>query len=113
MSILSYHSAFHSSSLFAPYSLFHSALLLVQSLVLSSFSFSGVYDTLHLIATFPCVSFQYEAKPEIVHMFREPEKRPPATVSYAFTALVLLPLLILLVAWKLIGVNCDGIALRK
>jgi len=56
---------------------------------------------------------QYEAKPEIVHMFREPEKRPPATVSYAFTALVLLPLLILLVAWKLIGVNCDGIALRN
>jgi len=56
---------------------------------------------------------QYEAKPEIVHMFREPEKRPPATVSYAFTVLVLLPVLILLVAWKLLGVNCDGIALRN
>jgi len=56
---------------------------------------------------------QYEAKPEIVHMFREPEKRPPATVSYAFTVLVLVPILILLVAWKLLGVNLDGIALRN
>ena len=46
-------------------------------------------------------------------MFREPEKRPPATVSYAFTVLVLMPILILLVAWKLLGVNLDGIALRK
>jgi len=56
---------------------------------------------------------QYDAKPEIVHMFREPEKRPPATVSYAFTALVLLPLLILLLAWKIIGVNLDGISQRN
>lgn len=58
-------------------------------------------------------STQYEAKPEIIHMFREPEKRPPATVSYAFTALTVLPLLILVVVWKLLGVNVDGISLRN
>jgi len=56
---------------------------------------------------------QYQAKPEIIHMFREPEKRPPATVSYAFTVLAVLPLLILIVAWKLLGVNVDGISLRN
>jgi len=56
---------------------------------------------------------QYEAKPEIIHMFREPEKRPPATVSYAFTVLAVLPLLVLVVAWKLLGVNADGISLRN
>merc|ERR1712136_621540 len=39
---------------------------------------------------------QYKAKPEITHMFREPEKRPSQTVSLAFTVLVCVPLLSLL-----------------
>jgi uncharacterized membrane protein YGL010W len=30
-------------------------------------------------------------------MFREPEKRPPAVVSNAFSALVLVPLVLLLI----------------
>ncbi|XP_076457036.1 dolichyl-diphosphooligosaccharide--protein glycosyltransferase subunit 2-like [Babylonia areolata] len=51
---------------------------------------------------------QYSKKPEIKHMFREPEKRPPAPVSMTFTALVMLPLLILLLLWLKIGVNVSN-----
>ncbi|KAJ8321956.1 hypothetical protein KUTeg_000427 [Tegillarca granosa] len=40
---------------------------------------------------------RYSKKPEIKHLFREAEKRPPAAVSTAFTFLVLSPILILLV----------------
>ncbi|XP_078665506.1 dolichyl-diphosphooligosaccharide--protein glycosyltransferase subunit 2-like isoform X1 [Branchiostoma floridae x Branchiostoma belcheri] len=47
----------------------------------------------------------YQPREEIQHMFREPEKRPPATVSTTFTALVLLPVLILLGLWIKLGVN--------
>ncbi|XP_046854712.1 dolichyl-diphosphooligosaccharide--protein glycosyltransferase subunit 2-like [Xenia sp. Carnegie-2017] len=47
----------------------------------------------------------FKIKQEIEHMFRLPEKRPPKTVSTAFTALVLLPLFVLFVAWLRIGVN--------
>lgn len=45
------------------------------------------------------------AKPEIVHMFRQPDKRPAEVVSLFFTALTLTPFLVLLVSWKKIGVN--------
>jgi len=55
---------------------------------------------------------QYKAKPEITHMFREPEKRPSQTVSLAFTVLVCVPLLFLVVAWKMLGANVDAIASR-
>jgi len=48
---------------------------------------------------------QYAKKTEIKHKFNEPEKRPPATVSLAFTGLVLAPLAILLILWLRIGVN--------
>ena len=51
---------------------------------------------------------QFKSKPEIKHMFRQPEKRPPKTVSTAFTILVLLPLLILFVAWLKLGVNLSN-----
>ncbi|XP_035659122.1 dolichyl-diphosphooligosaccharide--protein glycosyltransferase subunit 2-like isoform X5 [Branchiostoma floridae] len=47
----------------------------------------------------------YQPREEIKHMFREPEVRPPATVSTAFTGLVLLPVLILLGLWIKLGVN--------
>uniref|UniRef100_A0A8C5GWY3 Dolichyl-diphosphooligosaccharide--protein glycosyltransferase subunit 2 n=1 Tax=Gouania willdenowi TaxID=441366 RepID=A0A8C5GWY3_GOUWI len=39
----------------------------------------------------------YVPKPEIQHLFREPEKKPPTVVSNAFTALVLFPFLLLLI----------------
>ncbi|XP_076083162.1 dolichyl-diphosphooligosaccharide--protein glycosyltransferase subunit 2-like isoform X1 [Mytilus galloprovincialis] len=51
---------------------------------------------------------QYAKKPEIKHLFREPEKRPPAVVSTVFTALVLLPLAILFICWMKIGANISN-----
>ena len=50
----------------------------------------------------------YEAKPEIRHLFRQPEPRPSAVVSNAFTLLCLSPLLIMLVLWARIGANCSS-----
>ncbi len=47
-------------------------------------------------------------KPEIRHLFREPEKRPPASVSNLFTVLCLLPFGIMIIAWMKIGVNVSG-----
>lgn len=50
----------------------------------------------------------YAPKPEIKHMFREPEKRPPAMVSTVFTLLCLSPILLLLVLWIKLGVNISN-----
>jgi len=50
----------------------------------------------------------YEAKPEIRHLFREPEPRPSAVVSNAFTLLCLSPILIMLALWAKLGVNCSN-----
>jgi oligosaccharyltransferase complex subunit delta (ribophorin II) len=43
--------------------------------------------------------------PEIHHVFRTPEKRPPQFVSFAFTLAVCVPLLILLIGIFLVGGN--------
>lgn len=51
------------------------------------------------LSDFAVSTFFFDAVCYVVylqHMFREPEKRPSQTVSMAFTALVLSPLLILL-----------------
>lgn len=48
------------------------------------------------------------AKPEIRHKFREPEKRPPAAVSNAFTVLCLVPFAVMFGAWAKLGVNVSG-----
>lgn len=40
----------------------------------------------------------YGMKPTIVHQFRQPEKRPPAAISDAFTIAALAPALLLLIA---------------
>jgi len=53
-------------------------------------------------------SVQYKKKPEIKHLFREPEKRPPVVVSTAFTVLCLVPLGALLVAWMFLGINVSN-----
>lgn len=58
--------------------------------------------------TAPSAESRYAKKPEITHMFREPEKRPPAAVSNFFTGLVLVPVLILLGLWVKIGVNISN-----
>merc|ERR1711892_92287 len=50
----------------------------------------------------------YSAKPEIRHLFREPEPRPSAIVSNAFTLLCLSPILIMLALWLKLGVNCSN-----
>ncbi|KAL1416473.1 hypothetical protein MTO96_000751 [Rhipicephalus appendiculatus] len=47
-------------------------------------------------------------KPEIKHLFREQEKRPPVLLSNAFCGLVLAPLLLLIVLWARIGVNLSN-----
>ncbi|XP_057702010.1 dolichyl-diphosphooligosaccharide--protein glycosyltransferase subunit 2 isoform X2 [Corythoichthys intestinalis] len=50
----------------------------------------------------------YVPKPEIHHLFREPEKKPPTVVSNAFTALVLSPILLLLILWIKLGANISN-----
>jgi len=50
----------------------------------------------------------YSAKPEIRHLFREPEPRPSTVVSNAFTLLCLSPFLIMLGLWVKLGVNCSN-----
>lgn len=54
-----------------------------------SFHEDGVADQDHLNL--------YSPKPEIIHQFRKDEQRPAAIVSLVFSALTILPLLILLV----------------
>ncbi|XP_020631060.1 dolichyl-diphosphooligosaccharide--protein glycosyltransferase subunit 2-like [Orbicella faveolata] len=50
----------------------------------------------------------YSARPKIEHMFRIPEKRPPKAVSTAFTVLVFLPLVIMLIVWIKLGANLSN-----
>uniref|UniRef100_A0A8C3G8Y9 Dolichyl-diphosphooligosaccharide--protein glycosyltransferase subunit 2 n=1 Tax=Cyclopterus lumpus TaxID=8103 RepID=A0A8C3G8Y9_CYCLU len=50
----------------------------------------------------------YVPKPEIQHLFREPEKKPPTVVSNTFTALILSPLLLLLILWLKLGANISN-----
>ncbi|CAD1475018.1 unnamed protein product [Heterotrigona itama] len=50
----------------------------------------------------------YTTKPEIKHMFRQPEKRPPAFVSNLFTGLCLAPILLLFALWAKLGVNISN-----
>jgi len=52
----------------------------------------------------------YTQKPEIRHMFREPERRPPTVVSQAFTVAVIIPLVFLLIGWKSVGANLNGMS---
>ncbi|XP_038606153.1 dolichyl-diphosphooligosaccharide--protein glycosyltransferase subunit 2 isoform X2 [Tachyglossus aculeatus] len=53
----------------------------------------------------------FTPKQEIQHLFREPEKRPPAALSATFTALVLSPLLLLFILWIRIGANVSNLSL--
>ncbi|XP_028514017.1 dolichyl-diphosphooligosaccharide--protein glycosyltransferase subunit 2 isoform X2 [Exaiptasia diaphana] len=50
----------------------------------------------------------YSTKPTIDHMFRQPEKRPSQTVSTAFTALIFVPFVVMLILWINIGANISN-----
>jgi oligosaccharyltransferase complex subunit delta (ribophorin II) len=53
----------------------------------------------------PWLRQELTPQPELKHLFRPAEKRPPAVVSQVFTLLVLAPLPILLLTWFKIGFN--------
>lgn len=53
----------------------------------------------------------YIPKPDINHLFREPEKKPSTVVSNTFTALVLSPFLLLLILWYKLGANISNLSL--
>lgn len=61
------------------------------------------------VKTKPWATVSYEVKPEIKHLFREPEKRPPTFVSDLFSLLVLVPFFLLLGLWLKIGVNVKNL----
>jgi len=50
-------------------------------------------------------SDRFASRPEIKHLFREPEKRPPATVSTAFSFAVMVPFVLLWLLWAKLGIN--------
>lgn len=50
----------------------------------------------------------YAPRPEIKHLFREPERRPPVFVSNLFTGLLLVPLLLLFILWIKLGINLSN-----
>lgn len=50
----------------------------------------------------------YTPKPEIHHIFRESEKRPPAIVSTVFTAACIAPLFFLVISWLKTGLNLSN-----
>nr|CAG4641640.1 EOG090X04WQ [Eurycercus lamellatus] len=52
----------------------------------------------------------YHPRPEIKHMFREPEKRPPAIVSNAFTLLVILPFVLFVGLTIKLGINVSNLS---
>jgi len=47
----------------------------------------------------------YAKKPEIKHLFRQPEPTPPAALSNLFTILCLIPAVLLFILWAKIGFN--------
>merc|ERR1712107_438594 len=50
----------------------------------------------------------FQPRPEIRHVFREPDSRPAAVVSNVFSLLCLVPVLIMLGMWVKIGVNVSN-----
>lgn len=52
---------------------------------------------------------RFAPKAEIVHIFRQPEKRPPAYISMTFLVLTLLPLVGFFLAYQRLGVNLKAL----
>ncbi|CAK8696619.1 unnamed protein product [Clavelina lepadiformis] len=59
----------------------------------------------------PSFEQQYLPKPEIHHVFRQPEERPPVVVSQAFTVACLLPIALLFILWIRVGANVSDLRL--
>ncbi|KDQ71487.1 dolichyl-diphosphooligosaccharide--protein glycosyltransferase subunit 2 [Zootermopsis nevadensis] len=95
----------------------YSMELIVGDAVLSnSFSWKVADVILKFSDSVPAPSpgkdqYLYAPQPEIKHLFREPERRPPAVVSNLFTGLVLVPLLLLFILWAVLGVNISNFPL--
>lgn len=47
----------------------------------------------------------YAPQPEITHVFRPEEPRPPALISQVFTVICVCPVLVMLLGWILVGAN--------
>lgn len=54
----------------------------------------------------------YDVKPEIKHMFRQPEPRPPAILSQAFTVACILPIVLAFILWSKVGANLGNMKLN-
>ncbi|KXJ16205.1 Dolichyl-diphosphooligosaccharide--protein glycosyltransferase subunit 2 [Exaiptasia diaphana] len=54
----------------------------------------------------------YSTKPTIDHMFRQPEKRPSQTVSTAFTALIFVPFVVMLILTSAAFTSCTVYAMH-
>jgi len=52
---------------------------------------------------------KYDKLPVLSHTFKEPEPRPPVTISIVFTGICAVPLLGLIIAWKSLGINVNKI----
>ncbi|KAB7503151.1 Dolichyl-diphosphooligosaccharide--protein glycosyltransferase subunit 2 [Armadillidium nasatum] len=53
-------------------------------------------------------TYKVKPRPEIQHLFRSPDPKPPKIVALAFTILCLSPLLVLFVGWAKLGVNLSN-----
>jgi oligosaccharyltransferase complex subunit delta (ribophorin II) len=54
---------------------------------------------------------EYKPKPEIQHLFKQPEKRPAVVFSQLFAILCLIPLAALIVLWARLGVNVSNLTI--
>lgn len=85
--------------------LFNMELILGDSIMSNSIQWNIGQLEVKLGATEPPSSSNRGPKPEIKHLFRPAEKRPPQVVSMFFSALVAAPLLLLFILWAKIGIN--------
>ncbi|XP_046429013.1 dolichyl-diphosphooligosaccharide--protein glycosyltransferase subunit 2 [Neodiprion fabricii] len=92
-------------------------LIVGDAVLINSFQWNVAQITLKLpesqsaVQTSDEKSNLYKPKPEIKHMFREPEVRPSRVVSNLFTGLCLAPVLLLLILWAKLGVNISNFPL--
>ncbi|XP_026473573.1 dolichyl-diphosphooligosaccharide--protein glycosyltransferase subunit 2 [Ctenocephalides felis] len=93
--------------------LYHMELIVGDALLSNSFKWH-IAD-INLKFSQEAISAEHSAsrlpKPEIVHKFREPDRRPSRLVSDLFTGLCLTPLVILFVLWVKLKINVSNFPL--